>query len=154
MFPKFNGNYKPADPRRSTNLKQKMTPGHLTIKPLKTRDKGEIFKSHQMQRNVTHRKTAADEALEAAPDRRQRPSLKREREKDRRTTVLSPAHVSFDQEGKIKTFSDTQELKERTANRPARNVTGGHSGERQIPDGNLDLHRRMKSTRNHNYVDI
>lgn len=79
VFPKFNRNSKPADPRCSTNLKRKMTPGYLTIKPLKTRDKGKIFKSHQMQRNVTHRKMVADELLEAVPDRRQRTSLKRER---------------------------------------------------------------------------
>lgn len=38
------------------NLKQKMTSGYIAIKPLKTRNKEKIFKSHQIQGHIYSQK--------------------------------------------------------------------------------------------------
>ena len=96
----------------------------------------------------------ADLSLKAMPDKRWWNIFNAlKRKKDHQLRILYPAKVSFNHKGKMKSFSDTQEVKEFITNRLARNIKVGPSGRRKMTtDRSLALHRGMKSTRNHNYV--
>ena len=66
--------------------------------------------------------------------------MENKKKKNQKPIILNPAKVSFNHEGKMKSFSNIQKLKVFITNRLERTICP--SGRRKItPDRNLEVHK-------------
>uniref|UniRef100_A0A5G2QAB8 L1 transposable element RRM domain-containing protein n=1 Tax=Sus scrofa TaxID=9823 RepID=A0A5G2QAB8_PIG len=105
------------NPRRNT-------PRHIIIKLTRTKDKEKILKAAREKKQVTYKgtpiKLSADFSAETLKARREwHDTLNSDERKNLQPRLLYPARLSFRFEGKIKSFTDKQKLREFSNTKPA-----------------------------------
>ena len=104
------------NPRRNTQR-------HIVIKLAKIKDKEKLLKAAREKRQITYKGTptrlAADFSAETLQARREgHDILKVMKGKNLQPRLLYPARISFRFNGKIKSFTDNQKLREFSATKP------------------------------------
>ena len=93
------------------------TPRHILIKLTNTKHKEQILKAAREKQQITHKgipiRITADLSIETLQARRERQDiLKVMKENNLQPRLLYPARISFKYEGKIKSFTEKQMLRE------------------------------------------
>ena len=101
------------------------TPRHILIKLMKIKHKEQILKEAREKQQITHKgipiRITADPSIETLQARREwQDILKVMKEKNLQARLLYPARISFKYEGKIKSFTNKQKLREFSTTKPAR----------------------------------
>ena len=100
------------------------TPRHILIKLMKIKYKEQILKAAREKQQITYKgipiRITADLSIEALQTRREwQYILKVMKEKKLQPRLLYPARISFRYEGKIKIFTEKQDLREFSTTKPA-----------------------------------
>ena len=100
------------------------TPRHILIKLMKIKYKEQILKAAREKQQITYKgipiRITADLSIEALQTRREwQYILKVMKEKKLQPRLLYPARISFRYEGKIKSFTEKQDLREFSTTKPA-----------------------------------
>ena len=100
------------------------TPRHILIKLMKIKYKEQILKAAREKQQITYKgipiRITADLSIEALQTRREwQFILKVMKEKKLQPRLLYPARISFRYEGKIKSFTEKQDLREFSTTKPA-----------------------------------
>ena len=103
---------------------RKNTPRHILIKLTKIKFKEKILKQKGKKQNITYKeipiRLSADFSAETLQARREwQDILKVMKEKNLQPRSLYPARISFRFDGEIKSFSDSQKLREFSTTKPA-----------------------------------
>ena len=124
---KWEGNSHPS-PRnpeipKQDNPKAKLPKTHI-IKVTKIKHKEQILKAAREKQQITHKeipiRITADLSIETLQARRKwQDILKVMKENNLQPRLLYPARISFKYEGKIKSFTDKQKLREFSTTKPA-----------------------------------
>ena len=100
------------------------TPRHILIKLTNIKHKEQILKISREKQHITHQgisiRITADLSIETPQARREWPDiLKVMKEKNLQPRLLYTERISFKYEGEIKSFSETQKLREFSTTKPA-----------------------------------
>ena len=103
---------------------RKNTSRHILIKLTKIKFKEKILKAAREKQKITykgiHIRLSADFSAETLQARREwQDILKVMKEKNQQPRLLYPARISFRFDGKVKSFSDKQKLREFSTTKPA-----------------------------------
>ena len=103
---------------------RKNTPRHILIKLTKIKFKEKVLKATRERQKIIYKgipiRLSADFSAETLQVRREwQDILKVIKEKNLQPKLLYPARISFRFDGKIKTFSDKQKLREFSTTKPA-----------------------------------
>ena len=99
-------------------------PRHILIKLTKIKHKEQILKAATEKQQITHKgipiRLTADLSMETLQTRKEwQDILKVMKENNLQPRLLYPARISFKYEGKIKSFTDKQKLREFSTTKPA-----------------------------------
>ena len=100
------------------------TPRHILVKLTKIKHKEQILKAAREKQQITHKgipiRITADLSIETLQARREwQDILEVMKENNLQPRLLYPARISFRYEGKFKSFTDKQKLREFSTTKPA-----------------------------------